>query len=277
MPRRRCARSTNSAMSMRSRSRPAASSNTCSASEATRSRATWRMPRARLRHRRDLERLCHSPSRRSGGADESGHHGRPESGAGSRDSIGAGGASTVEALEAEGTRDVGQAIELAKRHLDAGAHMIMIESEGITEQVREWRTDVVARIVSELALEQVMSEAADPDVFSWYVKTTGSTSTSSSTTARSSSSSAFGPGSGALTTPGAGFSPTAMSTTRADQPSSLGTSTHDTNITGKGRCNCCRHPLCALTCSSPRTERASPGFKSRPACPPRRWSCTRRS
>jgi phosphosulfolactate synthase (CoM biosynthesis protein A) len=87
--------------------------------------------------------------------------------------FGAGGTSSVEALEAEGTRDVGQAVELAKRHLDAGAHMIMIESEGITEQVREWRTDVVARIVSELGLEHVMFEAAEPDVFSWYVKNYG--------------------------------------------------------------------------------------------------------
>ena len=87
--------------------------------------------------------------------------------------FGAGGASSVEALEAEGTRDVAQAIELAKRHLDAGAQMIMIESEGITEQVREWRTDVVARIVSELGLERVMFEAADPDVFTWYVKNYG--------------------------------------------------------------------------------------------------------
>jgi phosphosulfolactate synthase (CoM biosynthesis protein A) len=87
--------------------------------------------------------------------------------------FGAGGASSIEALEAEGTRDVGYAIELAKRHLDAGAHMIMIESEGITEQVREWRTDVVARIVSELGLEHVMFEAADPEVFSWYIKNYG--------------------------------------------------------------------------------------------------------
>ena len=87
--------------------------------------------------------------------------------------FGAGGTSSVEALEAEGTRDVGYAIELAKRHLDAGAHMIMIESEGITEQVREWRTDVVARIVSELGLEQVMFEAAEPEVFSWYIKNYG--------------------------------------------------------------------------------------------------------
>ena len=87
--------------------------------------------------------------------------------------FGAGGASTIDALEAEGTRDVGYAIELAKRHLDAGAHMIMIESEGITEQVREWRTDVVARIASDLGLEHVMFEAAEPEVFTWYVKNYG--------------------------------------------------------------------------------------------------------
>jgi phosphosulfolactate synthase (CoM biosynthesis protein A) len=87
--------------------------------------------------------------------------------------FGAGGASRVEALEAEGMRDVGQAIELAKRHLDAGARMIMIESEGITEQVREWRTDVVSRIADELGLGHVMFEAADPAVFTWYIKNYG--------------------------------------------------------------------------------------------------------
>ena len=87
--------------------------------------------------------------------------------------FGAGGASTVEALEALGTRDVGQAIELARRHLEAGASMVMIESEGITEQVREWRTEVVSRIVSELGWERVMFEAADPEVFTWYVKQYG--------------------------------------------------------------------------------------------------------
>jgi hypothetical protein len=81
--------------------------------------------------------------------------------------FGAGGASSVEALEAEGTRDVGQAVELARRHLDAGATTVMIESEGITEQVREWRLDVVARIVAELGLEHVMFEAAEPEVFGW--------------------------------------------------------------------------------------------------------------
>lgn len=107
--------------------------------------------------------------RLTGAVAEAGLKPKPEVGI----QFGAGGASTVAALEAEGTRDVGQAIELAKRHLDAGAHMIMIESEGITEQVREWRTDVVSRIAAELGLENVMFEAADPDVFSWYVKNYG--------------------------------------------------------------------------------------------------------
>ena len=49
----------------------------------------------------------------------------------------------------------------------------MIESEGITENVRQWRTDVVARIASELGIEKVMFEAADPAVFAWYIKTQG--------------------------------------------------------------------------------------------------------
>jgi len=87
--------------------------------------------------------------------------------------FGAGGASAAEALEAEGTRDVDWAIQQAKRFVDAGAYLIMIESEGITENVKTWRTDVVARIAGALGLEKVMFEAADPDVFAWYVKNYG--------------------------------------------------------------------------------------------------------
>lgn len=87
--------------------------------------------------------------------------------------FGAGGASAVEELEAEGTSDPSQAIRAAKRYLEAGAHLIMVESEGITENVRNRRTDVVARIVNELGLEKVMFEAADPEVFGWYVKNFG--------------------------------------------------------------------------------------------------------
>ena len=79
--------------------------------------------------------------------------------------FGAGGASAVEELEAEGTRDPEWAISQARRFLEAGAYMIMIESEGITENVKVWRTDVPAKIVNALGLEKVMFEAADPRGF----------------------------------------------------------------------------------------------------------------
>lgn len=49
----------------------------------------------------------------------------------------------------------------------------MIESEGITESVDTWRTDVAARIIDELGLEAAMFEAADPAVFEWYIKNYG--------------------------------------------------------------------------------------------------------
>ncbi len=87
--------------------------------------------------------------------------------------FGAGGASRAAELESEGTRDPQWCIRLARRFLDAGAYLIMIESEGITENVKAWRTDVPARIIDELGLEKVMFEAADPDVFAWYIKNYG--------------------------------------------------------------------------------------------------------
>ena len=87
--------------------------------------------------------------------------------------FGAGGATKAEELEAEGTRDPQWCIKLAQRFVDAGAYLIMIESEGITENVRTWRTDVPARIADALGLEKVMFEAADPDVFSWYIRNYG--------------------------------------------------------------------------------------------------------
>jgi len=87
--------------------------------------------------------------------------------------FGAGGATTAEELEAEGARDPEWAIQQAKRFVDAGAYMIMIESEGITENVKVWRTDVVAKIINALGLEKPIFEAADPEVFAWYIKNYG--------------------------------------------------------------------------------------------------------
>src|SRR6266513_2512277 len=87
--------------------------------------------------------------------------------------FGACGATSAAELQAEGTRDPNWPIQQARRFLEAGAYLIMIESEGITENVKSWRTDVVAKLINSLGMEKVMFEAAEPDVFAWYVKTYG--------------------------------------------------------------------------------------------------------
>jgi len=87
--------------------------------------------------------------------------------------FGAGGATSPEELKAEGTRDASWAIAQATRFLDAGAEIIMIESEGITENVDPWRTDVPAKFIDAIGMEKLMFEAADPDVFEWYIKNYG--------------------------------------------------------------------------------------------------------
>lgn len=87
--------------------------------------------------------------------------------------FGAGGDSTTSELQSEGTQDVQYAIEQGKKFLDAGAYLIMMESEGVTENASPWRTDVPAQFINELGLENVMFEAADPQVFKWYIKNYG--------------------------------------------------------------------------------------------------------
>jgi phosphosulfolactate synthase (CoM biosynthesis protein A) len=87
--------------------------------------------------------------------------------------FGAGGDTATGELQAEGTRDPEWMIEQARRFIDAGAYMIMIESEGITENADPWRTDVPAEVINSLGLEKVMFEAADPEAFAWYIKNYG--------------------------------------------------------------------------------------------------------
>jgi phosphosulfolactate synthase (CoM biosynthesis protein A) len=87
--------------------------------------------------------------------------------------FGSGGDSTEAELAAEGKKDVGDLVNRATRALEAGADIIMIESEGITENVVEWNTAAVASIINGVGLENVMFEAADPPVFEWYVKNYG--------------------------------------------------------------------------------------------------------
>ncbi len=87
--------------------------------------------------------------------------------------FGAGGATREEELKAEGVQDPGRAIQQTKKFIDAGAYMIMIESEGITEDIEPWRTEIPAKFINELGLEKLMFEASDPEVFSWYIKNYG--------------------------------------------------------------------------------------------------------
>ncbi len=87
--------------------------------------------------------------------------------------FGAGGDSTTSELEAEGTQNVEYAVQQGKRFLEAGAYLIMMESEGVTENAHPWRVDVPAKFINEWGLEKVMFEAADPQVFKWYIKNYG--------------------------------------------------------------------------------------------------------
>ncbi|KAJ3933266.1 MAG: coma-domain-containing protein [Lentinula lateritia] len=88
---------------------------------------------------------------------------------------GAGGDASIAELESAGTRDPKWLIDRAKTFLEAGAYMIMIESEGITENVRNWRTDVISAVTSALPKEKIMFEAADPEVFAYHIQNQGAT------------------------------------------------------------------------------------------------------
>lgn len=87
--------------------------------------------------------------------------------------FGAGGDTDASSLEEAGTSDPSKIVSLGKQFIDAGVERLMIESEGITENVKAWRTDVVQAIIKELPMEKVMFEAAEPKVFNWYVREFG--------------------------------------------------------------------------------------------------------
>lgn len=87
--------------------------------------------------------------------------------------FGAGGDTQASDLESMGTSDPSRVINLAKRFIGAGVERMMIESEGITENVRSWRTDVIQAILRDIPMDRVMFEAAEPKVFNWYIREFG--------------------------------------------------------------------------------------------------------
>lgn len=87
--------------------------------------------------------------------------------------VGAGGDTEASELSSMGTSDPSKIINMGKRFIDADVESIIIEREGITENVTSWRTDVIQQILRELPQEKVMFEAADPKVFNWYIREFG--------------------------------------------------------------------------------------------------------
>jgi phosphosulfolactate synthase (CoM biosynthesis protein A) len=87
--------------------------------------------------------------------------------------FGAGGDTKEKEVSEEQHKDPAIAINMARRFIDAGAYLIMIESEGITEDVSRPRTGIPAAFINALGTEKLMFEAADPQVFKWYVKNYG--------------------------------------------------------------------------------------------------------
>ncbi len=87
--------------------------------------------------------------------------------------FGSGGDTAASELAADNKKDIGDLIDRGKRALDAGASIIMIESEGITENVGTWNTGAAAQIMNGLGIQNVMFEAADSLVFEWYIKNYG--------------------------------------------------------------------------------------------------------
>ncbi len=72
-------------------------------------------------------------------------------------------------------RPIGEFMEEAKACWDAGKSTMMLESEGLTEDLppEQWKKDVIKKVVDHFGYEKWMFEASDPEVFKWYLKNFG--------------------------------------------------------------------------------------------------------
>jgi len=88
--------------------------------------------------------------------------------------IGAGGGTHVVGYKTK-MRTFQDVAKETQAHLAVGAKILMLESEGITEDLpaSKWRKDVVKKLVARFGYETWMFEASDPPVFKWYLKSFG--------------------------------------------------------------------------------------------------------
>ncbi|XP_030492133.2 protein HEAT-STRESS-ASSOCIATED 32 [Cannabis sativa] len=73
----------------------------------------------------------------------------------------------------EFVEDVDLLIRRAERCLEAGADMIMIDSDDICKHVDAVRADIIAKIIGRLGIERTMFEASNPRTSEWFVKQYG--------------------------------------------------------------------------------------------------------
>jgi len=61
-------------------------------------------------------------------------------------------------------------------HQSVGAEIMMLESEGITEDLpaEQWRVDIINELNKKFGFNSFMFGASDPSVFKWYLKQFGS-------------------------------------------------------------------------------------------------------
>ncbi len=75
-------------------------------------------------------------------------------------------------------KTIDRLIDEGKQFFDAGAYMLMVESEGITEGIenpKDWRKDVISALINQFGHEKLMFEISPEDeearkTFKWYIK-----------------------------------------------------------------------------------------------------------
>lgn len=56
------------------------------------------------------------------------------------------------------------------RCLEAGAPRVLIEEEGLTQNVDQWREEIVFKIAASCPLEKLVFEVENRTIYSWYIK-----------------------------------------------------------------------------------------------------------
>lgn len=73
----------------------------------------------------------------------------------------------------EYVEDVDLLIRRAERCLEAGADMIMIDSDDVCKHADSLRADIIAKVIGRLGLEKTMFEAPNPRTSEWFIRRYG--------------------------------------------------------------------------------------------------------